>query len=173
VINHKLGLIEDQLKSEIIMSLIAGVLLAVGYVPPRLRARAPVRIGSDCWRRGKVDWERSELWVDRDRFEDVRVIRSPALKAAEAIAAISPAEPPRSPGRPSRAEEIRTAYMALKHEGKINFALSLRANVPTIRQAVHARSGNPPNENGLGDEAIRRAVGEQFRLDQEARKVSR
>ena len=53
ILSDKLGLIEGQLKSEIITSLIAGILLGVAYVPPRLRGRDPVLIDPDSWRRGQ------------------------------------------------------------------------------------------------------------------------
>jgi hypothetical protein len=165
--------IETQLTSEILTSLTIGVLLAVGYTSPRLRGRVPVWIEPECWGTGKVDWAQSELWADGNRFEEVRIIQSHASAAAEAVASISPTKPPRHPGRPSRADEIRSAYKTLRDSGKINFMLSLRANLPTIREGVHALSGNPSDQQGLGDEAMRRVLGEQFKRDQVERKGSR
>jgi hypothetical protein len=169
---QKHTIIGNQLTSEILTLLKTGLLLAVAYRSPRLRHQDPVLIDSDSWRRGKVNWERSELWIDGNRFEEVRVLRPPASKTAEAIAAISPAEPQRSPGRPSRAKEIKAAYTEVRDAGKIDFALSLNANLPTIQQGVHALSGNLSNE-GLKYEAIRHAVGKQFRRDKAAPKGSR
>jgi hypothetical protein len=166
ILTNRLSRIDDQLKSEIIMLLSTGNLLAVGYVPPRLRGRDPIWIDRDCWDRGKVDWAQSQLWGDRNRIEEVRVVRPPAATAAEAIASISPTIPPRSPGRPSRAEEIKLAYSALREERKIDFTRSLRGNLTIIQQAVHKLSEGPPDLKGLGYEAVRLAVGQQFRQDQ-------
>jgi hypothetical protein len=171
-LSERLTQLETHLKSEIITSLSAGILIAAGYVPPRVRGRQPVRINSDCWDRGKVDWTRSRLWVDGNRFDDIRVIRSPVAETAEAISSISPPSPPRPPGRPTRAEEIWTAYINLRDTGKINFGLSFRANVPTIRECVLTLSEDPSDKRGLDGEVIRRVVGTQFKLDKAAQKDS-
>jgi hypothetical protein len=164
--------IENQLKSEIVTLLRNGILLAAGYTSPRLRGRVPVWIEPECWATGTIDWDQSELWVNGNRFEEVRIIRSYASGAAEAVASISPPQPPRRPGRPSRADEIRLAYDALRDAGKIDFTLSLRANLPTIREAVRTLGGTPSDEQGLGDEVMRRIIGKQFKHDKETRMSS-
>jgi hypothetical protein len=165
-LNHRRNLIEDQVKSEILTLLKTEFILAVAYTSPRLRGRDPIWIEPDCWGRGKVDWTRSELWVDGSRFEEVRIIQPLTSTAAEAVAAIPPIVPERKPGRPSRAEEIELAHVPLRKAGKIDFTRSLRANLHTIQQAVHELNGNPQDLKGLRYEAVRLAVGEQFRQDQ-------
>jgi hypothetical protein len=171
-LSHKHTIIGNQLTSETLTLLKTGLLSGVAYKSPRLRNQNPIWIEPNFWERGVVNWEESELHIDGSRFEQIHVIRPPSSKTAEAIADISPAEPPRSPGRPSRAKEIKAAYTEVRDAGKIDFALSLNANLPTIQQGVHALSGNPSNQ-GLKYEAIRRAVGEQFERDKAAPKGSR
>src|ERR1700730_6221317 len=172
-LNKRRSLIEDQVKSEILTLLKMELLSAVAYTSPRLRGREPIWIEPACWGRGKVDWNRSELWVDGSRFEDVRIIQPLASTAAEAVAARPPILPERKPGRPSRAEEVELAYAALRKVGKIDFTRSLKANLPTILRGVHELSRNPANPRGLGYEAVRLAVGEQFQQDQASWKGSR
>jgi hypothetical protein len=89
-LRQRLAQLEAHLKSEIITSLSAGILLAVGYVPPRVRDREAVWVKPPCWDRGRADWNHSRLWVDGNRFDEIRVIPSPVAKTAEVISSISP-----------------------------------------------------------------------------------
>jgi hypothetical protein len=60
-----------------------------------------------------------------------------------------------APGRPSRRAEIETAYKALHDDGKIDYR-SKCINYSAIRQKIGGRSDVV--EDGLGDDAIRKAI---------------
>jgi len=158
--------VEERLKQGLLELLRSGNLLSTGYHSPRSRDQKPVWIVADRWALGRVSWEDSELWLPGEVFEDVLVVRSPALRAAAALEAIpAPASTP-SPGRPSRKDEILPAYIALRDARKIDFE-SLNRNIRSIQEFIKNLSENQTGTKGFGSETIRKAIRDQFLRDKE------
>jgi hypothetical protein len=164
--------LESELKVAFLMLLQDGKLLAVGYAKPRLKGGQPEFIFARDWRAvdldgyfdGDIDWAGSVLAVSNFAFQDIRVVPSPTFEMQRSD---PPAKTRKSPGRPTQAKFIVTAFEQLRDEGSL-IPNSLSANYEAIRQrAVKAiESEDPPSKlrkmsskiQGLGDEAIRRAV---------------
>jgi hypothetical protein len=152
--------IEAKVKSAFLNLLKNGELLGAGYAVPHRRNHLPARIPPDLWASGRISWAESELWAGADVFEQIRVVPSPKLRKATAVAAISTPEPRRRAGRPSRGGEILAAYVTLRDAGKIDYT-SLNCNIDTIWNFLKL-SGNPSSK-----ETIRTASRDQFLLDRD------
>jgi hypothetical protein len=159
--------LETRLKDNLLKLLTTEKLLATGYPSPRVRDQKPVWISPDRWKPDRVSWDESELWLPDEVFEEILVVPSSALRAAEAITEMPSLAPPRSPGRPSRKGEILAAYVALRENEKIDFG-SLNQNIANIRETVIKLGQDPKNKQGLGDETIRITVHDHFYEDQKA-----
>jgi len=156
--------LDEQMKASIVTMLRGAKLLALGYLSPRRQKQTPIRIPAELWNNGRISWAKSQLWAETATFEEVRCIPSRELQAATVLASIPIPARMRNPGRPSRRDDIISAYRLLRDQNKIDFT-SLERNYANVRRVASTFS-EPITENGLGDEAIRLAVREEFFDDQ-------
>jgi hypothetical protein len=109
---------------------------------------------------------------DQSTPDDSVTTPTPAIAAntSEKVTAPDSGEPKsKRPGRPSCGASIRAAYKELRTEGKVNLR-SKKANYPTIREKL---TGSPHiTSAGLGDDAIRKAMGPLFDEDRAKKKGS-
>ena len=68
-------------------------------------------------------------------------------------------------GRPSLKEKIIAAYEFLKKEGSIDYSKTLKSHTEIIQKTVQALNPEITDTTGMAHEAIRRAVGENFKTD--------
>jgi len=68
-------------------------------------------------------------------------------------------------GRPSLKEKINAAYEFLKKEGSIDYSKTLKSHTEIIQKTVQALNPEITDTAGMAHEAIRRAVGENFKTD--------
>lgn len=157
--------VQAKASGEILHLLKAGELLAVGYIASDKRRETPQWIAADRWQNGRISLQQSQLWVDDDLFEDVRIVESSERTAAAIAATIAHQPSPRRRGRPSRRDRIIEAYRALRDEGKIDFR-ALHLNFEPVRKLVMRLPLDQPGEKGLSNEAIRSAISAEFKRDQ-------
>ncbi len=72
-------------------------------------------------------------------------------------------------GRPTLKHEIKSAYMALAADGKIDFDAAKKRMYRPVRDRVKIDLGKPKQVAGLGDEAIRTHAGPLFDKDKAER----
>lgn len=68
-------------------------------------------------------------------------------------------------GRPSLKEKIIAAYEFLKKEGSIDYSKTLKSHTEIIQKTVQALNPEITDTAGMAHEAIRRAIGENFKTD--------
>ena len=167
----ELSALEHELTSAIVDLLCGQKLFALGYLKPRLRRNAePILISAEFWKQGEIDWNNSEFLFEHVTYIEVRVIPSPEFREGDKVDAELQ---PREPGGPSLKSDMETVYADLKRTNKIDFKKSLRANLPAIQKAVRERvdPARPLAEiRGIKYEAVRMAIGDQFKRDKAANK---
>lgn len=156
--------LQCEIMDEVQALLSAEHLFGIGYRAPKRRDVEPIWIAASDWTGGTIGWTTSSLSNDAVTYVEVRVIASPEARDAELAVAAQRKTEARSH---TLARRIRDAYDELRRENKINFK-SLRVNRPAIEKAV-ARMLDPRRLNaeirGVGYEAVRAAIGEQFKKD--------
>jgi hypothetical protein len=73
-------------------------------------------------------------------------------------------------GRPSLKEKIIAAYKYLKKHGRIDYSKFLKSHTEIIQKTVMQLYPEIVSTDGMEHEAIRRAIGEQFKADRIASK---
>lgn len=182
IFEHRRGLaaVRDEIRDNLLVCIESGQFIAIGYVLPRKHDDLPVEIPIDLWE-GKIDWKDSAVSGHGLDYSAVRIISANWLiKSQEIIAplqiapplAILPGVGSAKPGRPSMEKFIKIAYEELKKLVEIDFLGRQISAIRQVREAVKAKFPNDANDDrGLGDEAIRRVICEDFRREHEALKA--
>ncbi|MGC9953311.1 MAG: hypothetical protein ABSD21_03425 [Rhizomicrobium sp.] len=183
IFEHRRGLVavRDEIRDNLLVCIESGQFIAIGYVLPRKHDDLPVEIPIDLWE-GEIDWKDSAVSGHGLDYSAVRIIPANWLiKSQEIIAPLQIAPPPaispeltrKSPGRPSMVKFIKLAYEELKKSGKIDFQEIQIIAVRQVRETVKAMfPDNVDDGRGLGDEAIRRVIFEDYQREHDALKIS-
>jgi len=169
----------NEMRANLTAKIRSGELIAYGYLSPRNPADALRAIPPDVFE-GNIYWECSAVEGNGLRYFCVRVM--PKIVVMQAPGNIGksqnilppPAEvnigPPRI-GRPSQREKIKSAYGKLKQSGEVDFFAPMIIAIRQVRRAAMAMIPDDiRDERGLGDEAIRKVIAEDFRKEREALK---
>lgn len=162
-------------EEEIKQQLTKGTLLGVGFVPPRSVTDTPTAIPSDLWALAKFNYDKSEIQSGSLKFENVRIAKLPANEQVTQPAPVgnvySFSRKPRRPvGRPTSQDKIREAYEELKASDDIDFAKPMSHAYPLIQDRLAAKYNT---DKGFKDEAVRKAISDDFHLTVQAHKSAR
>ncbi len=173
--------VRDEIREDLLVRIESGEYMAVGYSQPRKHGDFPVEIPIDIWE-GEIDWEKSTVKGNGLDYMAVRIIpRNSLTKITEKIALLQIAPPSAIPrkinppriGRPSCRKIVEIAYEKLKQSGEIDFLAPQIFAIRQIRDAVTAMFPDDiKGDRGLGDEAVRKVICEDFRSEREALKAT-
>jgi len=183
ILDHYLArsAVRDEIRDNLLVRIEGGQFIAVGYALPRKHGDLPVEIPIDLWE-GEPDWNNSSISEHGLEYVAVQIVPAERLeKLPGNIALLQIAPPSASPrkinppriGRPSCRKIIEIAYEKLKQSREIDYLAPQIIAIRQIRDAVIAVFLNDiEGDRGLGDEAIRRVICEDFRRARDALKTA-
>lgn len=159
---------KDLLWDDLFKKITRGNLLAIGFKLPN-PSNFPDFIPLHMWPPENTDTNKSSISANNIEYGRVRIIKKSALNNKVAYI---PKTPPnisvkdRKVGRPSLKAEIVTAYEYLKKHGRIDYSKFLKSHTEIIQKTVMQLYPAVTNNEGMEHEAIRRAIGDCFKVDQ-------
>jgi hypothetical protein len=170
--------INDMLKN-VYEKIRLGELIALGFQYPIESNNPspipiPIPIPIHVWPPESEDIDKSAIESNGFKYVNIRIIERSSIAdiADKGELILSPIENPKEPGRPSTQPQIKAAYQHLKEKGKIHFNKNLKPQIKRIRETIAWQLNVEYVDEGYGEQAIRNAIGEDFKKNQIAHKLA-